>query len=125
MTGAEAEHHQFPPDSRWHCQDDARKWRNATGPTDLQILSTAYRDADDSWDTNLPAYPGTEATPSLDKTSQESYNTCLCATITRCGITLDDVEHEEQHHPDDVDKVPVHLNGRDSEVPVFGEIATQ
>ena len=85
----------------------------------------AYQDADDSLDINLPAYPGIDAYPSLDKTSQESYNTCPRAAIASRGIPLDDVEHEEQHHPDDVDKVPVHLNGRDSEVPVFGEIATQ
>lgn len=95
MTGAVAEHHLFPRDSRWRSQDDARKWRNAVRPTAPLILSMAYQDADDSLDTNLPAYPGIDAYPSLDKTSQESYNTCPRAAIASRGIPLDDVEHEE------------------------------
>src|SRR5690348_2147834 len=125
MTGAVAEHRQSLQDSRWRCQDDAHKWRNGVRPIGLRILSMAYLDADGSLVINLPAYPGTEVCPSLDKTSQESYNTCSCAATANRGIQLDDVEHEEQHHPDNINKVPVHLNCRDSKVPVFGEIATQ
>ncbi len=125
MTGVVVEHRQSPQDSRWRCQDDARKWRTAVRPTGLQLLLTAYQDADDSLVANLPASPGSEEFPPLAETSQESYNTCACAVIASASITLNDVQHQEQNHPDNVNKVPVHLNRRDSKVSVFSEIAAQ
>jgi hypothetical protein len=95
MMDVVVEHRRSLQDSRWRCQGDARKWRNAVRPTDPRILSMAYQDADDSLDINLPAYPGIDAYPSLDKTSQESYNTCPRAAIASRGAPLDDVEHKE------------------------------